>query len=93
MLRWELKNVAAAYLYEGKGRGWPITDFFGTQDACPKETTVYTLQVQILDGGEELRRVTISVMPPSTPIPDTSTPIPDTPTPAPPPSTPTPGLG
>ena len=97
VLRWELTNESAAYLSGSELAGQPVKGFSGTQDACPKENAVYTLQVKFLDGSQDLRSVTISVMPPP------QTPIPDTPTPVPPslhadavadtPSSPTPGLG
>jgi hypothetical protein len=66
-LRWELVNVEAASLTEGQSGSQPITDFFGAQDACPKTTTLYTLQAVLLDKSQEIRSVTINVRSPAPP--------------------------
>ena len=71
-LHWRAQNIREIY-FEGQGVGGA-----GDQQACPQQTTTYTLRV-VTSSGEVTRQVTIVAEEPTpTPIPPTWTPIPPT---------------
>jgi hypothetical protein len=57
ILNWRIENIVAAYL-----DGVPVEGPSGQREVSPGETTEYTLRV-VLGEGEEVRKVTLTVLP------------------------------
>lgn len=57
-LRWDVEYVREVYLDGGDVTG------HGTREVCPSASTTYTLRVVLLEGGEEIRTVTVRGRPP-----------------------------
>lgn len=69
-LSWHAEGVRAVY-YQGGGQAG-----IASRIECPPATTTYTLQVFKLDGSEEVKQVTVDVIPDAACIAPTPTPPP-----------------